>query len=181
MFARAGLLSLILVSSYGDAATFDSISLSDDASVLTVRMTDGTVVTPQLEMGRFDNKQSQFVAPKISEDGKYVGWLAAYPGLGASYAMPAELVVIDLRQRLHYFHGDWGLVSEWCFPNVPSEVVFSIAFSHGLTEQEIQLRRVDDEKLVARYFIPSGGQERAQVLANAPDWFTCIRDAVSAR
>ena len=77
MFVRAGLLSLILISSNIEAATFDRIGLSDDASVLAVRMTDGAVVTPQLEMGRFDNKQSQFVAPKISEDGMYVGWLAA--------------------------------------------------------------------------------------------------------
>ena len=71
----------------------------------------------------------RFVAPNISGDGKYVGWLAAYPELGASYAMTAELAVLDLSQRLHYFHGDWGLVSEWCAPNRPGEVVFAELFS----------------------------------------------------
>src|SRR4051794_21191754 len=111
MFSRAALIFLILISSSTEAATFDSVTLSHDGSVLTVRMTDGAVITPQLETGRFDKEQSQFVAPKISGDGKYIGWLAAYPDMGASYAMTVELAVGDLNQRLHYFHGDWGMVS----------------------------------------------------------------------
>jgi hypothetical protein len=181
MFGRAGLVSLILISSFTEAATFGSVGLSDDASVLTVRMTDGTVLSPRPETDRFDKEQSEFVAPKISEDGKFVGWLAAYPGLGASYAMTAELVMMDLRRRLHHFHGDWALVGAWCFPNEPGEVVLAVSFSHGLTEHDVQLRRIDDDKLLARYRIPSGGQERAHALSNAPDWFTCIRAAVSRR
>jgi hypothetical protein len=99
MFSLVGLGFLILISSCTEAATFDSVTSSDDGSVLTVRMTDGTVVTPQFEAARFDKAQSQFVSPKISEDGKYVGWLAAYPELGASYAMTAELAVMDLRKH----------------------------------------------------------------------------------
>ena len=179
MFRLAALVFLILISSCTEAATFDSITLSEDGSVLTVRMTDGTVVTPRLETGRFDKEQSQFVFPKISGDGKYIGWLAAYHELGASYAMTAELAVMDLSQRLHYFHGNWGLVSEWCFPNRPGQVVFAVSFSHGVTEHDVELRRIDDEKLLARYLIPPVWQDRAQALGNAPDWFKCISDAVS--
>ncbi len=179
MFRLAALVFLILISSCTEAATFDSITLSEDGSVLTVRMTDGTVVTPRLETGRFDKEQSQFVSPKISGDGKYVGWLAAYHELGASYAMTAELAVMDLSQRLHYFHGNWGLVSEWCFPNRPGQVVFAVSFSHGVTEHDVELRRIDDEKLLARYLIPPVWQDGAQALGNAPDWFKCISDTVS--
>ena len=179
MSSLAGLVFPILISSCTEAATFDSVSLSDNGSVLTVRMTDGTVVTPRLETGRFDKEQGEFVAPKVSGDGKYIGWHAPYPDLGPSYAMTAELVVMDLSQRLHYFHGDWGLISGWCFPNTPGEVVFAVSFSHGVTEHDVELRRIDDEKLLARYLIPPGGQERAQALDNAPDWFKCISDTVS--
>jgi hypothetical protein len=179
MFSLVGLVFFILISSCTEAATFDSVTLSADGSVLTVRMTDGTVVTPQLETGRFDKEQSQFVSPKTSGDGRYVGWLTAYPELGASYAMTAELVVMDLSQRLHYFHGNWGLVSEWCFPNRPGEVVFAVSFFHGATEHDVELRRIEDEKLLARYLIPPVGQKRDQALGNGPDWLKCISDAVS--
>ena len=65
MFSVAGFVVLILISSCTDAASFDSVTLSDDGSVLTVRMTDGTVVTPRLETGRFDKEQGEFVAPKV--------------------------------------------------------------------------------------------------------------------
>ena len=65
MSSLAGLVFPILISSCTEAATFDSVSLSDNGSVLTVRMTDGTVVTPRLETGRFDKEQSQSVCPKM--------------------------------------------------------------------------------------------------------------------
>jgi hypothetical protein len=65
MFSLVRLGFLILISSCTEATTFDTVILPDDGSVLTLHMTDGTVVTPQLEAGRFEKAQSQFVFPKI--------------------------------------------------------------------------------------------------------------------
>ena len=65
MSSLAGLVFPILISSCTEAATFDSVTLSDDGSVLTVSMTHGAVVTPHLETGRFDKEQSQSVSPKM--------------------------------------------------------------------------------------------------------------------
>ena|SRR5690348_16906367 len=179
MFSLLALVFLSLISCCTEAATFETVTLSGDGRVLTVRMTDGTVVTPRLEMGRFDTEQSQFIAPKISPDGKYVGWLAAYPDLGASYATAAELAIMGLSQRLHYFHGNWGVVMDWCFPTTSGEVVFAVSFPHGLSEHDVELRRIGDEILLASYLIPSDGEERAQALGKAPDWFACISGAFS--
>ena len=176
MLKRANIIALSIASLCAKAVDFKSVTLSEDRHVLTIHLSDGTDFSAPLENGRFDNEQDEFYDPQVSPDGKYVGWLAAYAGLGTSYSMLAELNVMDRDRRVHYFHGDVGLTFEWCFADKPGEVVFSSRMAHGITDHDFDLSRIDDEKPLLHYSIPPSGPQRDQTVREAPSWFRCIPD-----
>jgi len=164
------LAALLAFELSANAAEFRAVRLSDDGKELVITQFDGsTVRAPRLQ------DQDSFDTAQVSTDGRYVGWLALYP-LGASYSEPIELVVLSQRQRLHRFHGHFGMVFRWCFWPKQNAVVYAFSFPHGQTDTGFELRRIDDERLLGRYAIPFDAGKRNGTIRVAPAWVRCIPD-----
>ena len=153
-------------------AGFLSVQSEDGEARLVITTSDGR----RFEAPR-QGEQDQFFTAKISADGKYVGWEAGYPGLGASYSMSVHLTVLDEANRLHNFSGEFGVVYDWCFPSQRAgAVVFSYAFPHGTNMRQFEMRRIEDHRLMASYTLPHEERARAKAVEVAPQWLRCVPD-----
>jgi hypothetical protein len=118
-----------------------------------------------------------FENPKISPDGRLVGWLADFPpGCCESYSVSLELVVMDVSRRLHVFSPPRAIVG-WCFSKDSRAVVYSMAELHGPTDEQFELRSVEDGKLLKRFDLPWSALERQldgkPSKAIIPVWAAC--------
>lgn len=178
MMIRVGVLLTIFTAQNAVAAEFIDTQLSKDHHTLLISTSDGREIKAPLAGSEYTDVgggQDAFEDPQISNDGKYVGWLAAYPG-GASYSQPLHLTIMDQTEHVHYFAGEWGMVFRWCFGQKPGEVVYTISFPHGVTPTDFVLSRIDDEQVLAEYLIPEADPVRAKSIATAPEWIRCISD-----
>ena len=153
------------------AVEYKATALSDDKSELIIVTTRGS----KLKAPLFED-QDEFEAPNVSPNGRYVGWLASYPGRGASYSQPLYVIVMDRARRTHQFSGSVGMVNRWCFWPRRNAVVYASSFPHGPTPTWFEMRRIDDERLLGRYEIPEASPRTNKDLRAAPQWIRCIPD-----
>jgi hypothetical protein len=155
---------------------FARAELLDEGASLNLHRDDGSSSpAPLLE------DQDAFDKPAVARNGKYVGWLALYPDRGASYLQPIYLVVTDGANRINRFRSNFGMVFGWCFTPDSQAVVFESAFPHGMTPNALEMRRIDDGKLLRRFDLDPVGPDEAQedvLLAKAPKWAMCAVKSV---
>lgn len=156
------------------AGEYRSVRLvGEDGERLTLMLAGGkSMDAPKL------GTQDSFERPMVSRDGSFVGWLALYPGRGASYSLPLELVVMDSARRIHRFSGDWGMVFGWCFAPGGRAVIYRYSFPHGDLTPWFDMRDVRDGRLLKQFRMPGVDREvdlMAAVRAKAPVWTRCAQ------
>ena len=168
MKISAAVILLALVSQTA-SADYKAATLSADGSRLVVTTDDGS----QFSAPMF-SEQVGFEQPRISSNGKSVGWLALYPNCCTSYPIPLKLVVLDQSRRLHTFEGIKIAIFKWCFlPQSPS-VAYMQAVLHGSNSEHFEARSISDGKLLAEYEYPHEETENAAARKHAPRWVQCV-------
>jgi len=159
-----------------EAADFRKAQLTEDGAKLTITQSDGL----SFNAPRIDD-QDGFADPGVSINFRYAGWLALYPGHGASYSQPLHLAVIDTSKHIHRFAGDFGMVFGWCFAEKNNAVIYRFAFPHGITPIGFEMRRIKDGKLLRHFLLEPIGpdEDEYQVIrAKAPVWTRCAHKSV---
>ena len=149
------------------AAGFRSTELSDDQRNLIITESDGA----RFDAPKFP-EQAEYSHPRISANGRYVGWLALFPNCCTSYPIPLKLVVLDDSRQLHTFEGIRLAVFAWCFTASSTSVAYSQGVLHGSDFRHFELRRIADSHLLANYEYPHGEAEVAR--RHAPSWVRCV-------
>jgi len=118
--------------------------------------------------------QAGFEKPRISPDGKNVGWLALYPNCCASYPLPLGLVILDESRHMHTFDGIKIPVFKWCFLPKSASVAYMQAFPHGSNFEHFEARSISSGKLLAQYEYPDQWPADAIERKRAPSWVRCV-------
>ncbi len=146
-------LMLALVASspaYADSYVQATI---DGNSQLHVLSSDGQEVALPKEPG-----QVGFQSPKISEDGKVIGWLTLYLNCCTSYPIPLSLVLFSGGKVIHTFKGNELPIWEWNFYAHGTRVAYWQTPTHGNYEPYFELRNVSTGELIQAYDGNSGEQ-----------------------
>ncbi len=163
--AAAALLCPLLAGASG----FRSAELSNDRQQLVITTRDGERFSaPSLP------EQVEFAAPRVSPDGRHVGWLAYYDNCCTSYPIPLYLVVLDEDRHLHRFDGVKMAVFGWCFSKDSRAVAFRQAPLHFSNAEHHELRRIADEQLLAEHDAPDGFDDDEQARRRLPAWARCV-------
>lgn len=178
MKKTVGLLAALLLATNCPAQSFVATSLSPDGRELVLKRADGGMAgAPKF------GEQDSFLKPAIAPDGRSVGWLALYPGFGASYSQPLNVVVLDDANRVRRFAGDFGMVYGWCFADGGAAVVLTYRFPHGISPVGYDKRRLRDGRLLARRRIEpvTAPEEEAGLLrSRTPAWASCALSNANA-
>jgi hypothetical protein len=132
-------------------------------TTLVIKTRTGDELAPMLK------EQVEFDEPKVSGDGRHVGWLALVPGCCTSYPVPATLVVLGPDRSMRRFSGDqytWG----WCFTPDARAVVYRRAASHGITRHLFEMRRLSDGRLLRRHL---ASPDALDDIRRLPRWMRC--------
>jgi hypothetical protein len=164
---RLSALLLALLPVVALAGGYKSASLSDDQAVLRITLADGS----RFDAPRFA-EQVAYSEPRVSTDGRYVGWLALYPNCCTSYPIALKLVVLDESRHLHTFEGTKIAIFAWCFHANARSVAYAQGVLHGSDYRHFELRRISDERLLAEYEYPH--EESALAQTRAPSWVRCV-------
>jgi len=167
MTPRLSALLLAFVPIAALAGSFRSASLSDDRTTLVITSADGSSFeAPKL------SEQVQFDQPRVSPDGRHVGWLARYADY-YTYPIALDLVILDESRRLHTFEGSRPLFA-WCFTADARSVALGQAFPHFSQERLFERRRIGDERLLAAYAYPEEERKNRLAQRRAPVWVRCV-------
>lgn len=162
-------LAFLATHSVAFAGSFTSLELSNDQHTLRITRSDGS----QLDAPRYA-EQVGFQQPRISRDGRYVGWLALYPNCCTSYPIPLRLVVMDSAQHLYSFNGIKLAVFNWCFLPHARAIAFTQTVVHGSGFQHFEMRTIAEEKLLAAYEYPDEEDDNIRARQRAPAWVHCV-------
>jgi hypothetical protein len=148
-------------------STFLSFALAGDGTQLEFKDAQGvTWPAPKL------HDQVGFNQPRISPDGRFLGWLALHPNCCTSYPIPLVLVVMDRNRHLYQFQGLQATFG-WCFHADSSAVAYRREALHGPTPELFELRRIRDGRLLEAFEVPievsTGNAPRPRL----PPWATC--------
>ena len=169
MKPRIAVLALLLIPVAVLAASFETAVLAGDGTALVLTSSDGA---------RFDAprlpEQVAFDQPRVSPNGRYVGWLASFPNCCTSYPVPLALVVIDASRHLHTFDGSKLAISSWCFLPSSAAVAYAQGVLHGSDARLFELRSISDGRLVARYEYPHDEEQNKRARSLAPSWVRCV-------
>lgn len=147
------------------AAGFANVALSNDGVALAITSSDGTRFNAPLLP-----EQQGFGKPRISRDGRYVGWLALLPNCCTSYPVPLTLVVLDTSHHLHRIVGAGMAIFSWDFSPDSSSVAYMQTVLHGSNYEHYELRAIADDRLIAEYDYPDEQAENALARRHAPRW-----------
>ncbi len=151
------------------ATTYTAVDLSTDQRTLHLTRSDGST----FDAPRYA-EQVGFQKPRISKDGRYVGWLALYPNCCTSYPIPLHLTVLDNDQQLHRFAGIQIAVFEWCFLPRANAVAYTQTVLHGSDFQHFELRSIADGRLLAEYEYPDEESDNLLARRRSPTWVHCV-------
>lgn len=163
-------LALLITAAADATAQFVTATIVEDGKALEYQ--EGSRSTAQAPLIK---DQVGFSAPKVSTNGKKLGWLAEYAGSNTSYAVPLRLVVMDQSRRLHTFSGSQAIF-DWCFSASASAVIYRQAALHGPTAHVFEMHDVLSGKLLKRFVLPWQGPEGEPASTKVPSWAKCAAD-----
>ena len=149
------------------AAKFVSAAVDPAQKNLIITGSDGRTIDPPRV-----TEQVGFENALISQDGKYVGWLALHPNCCTSYPVPLTLVVLDQDGRHREFRGPQAIFS-WCFLPARKSVAYRQAVLHGPSETTFELRQIDDGRLLSRFVQPWDYRTQEPAKVRLPTWAQC--------
>ncbi len=157
------LLALVPPSTVLAADIYVSATI-DDHGQLRIVTKGGREIVPMKE-----REQVGFRQPRISEDGRVVGWLAEFPNCCTSYPIPLKLVLY-LNGRVRMFTGIGLPVWQWGFQDGGKRVAFEQETVHGGLGVHYELRDVANGRLIAEYGPEVGPDNQALPVQNVPQW-----------
>lgn len=166
----AAVLLLSLVSASA-SAHYMTAKLTDKGAGLVVTLDDGSQFSAPIF-----GEQVGFQQPRISSNGKNVGWLALYPNCCTSYPVPLRLVVLDASRRVHTFDGIEMALFKWCFLPKSTSVAYMQTVVHGSDFEHFEARSISSGNLLAKYEYPKGESENAAARRRAPSWVRCVEE-----
>jgi hypothetical protein len=167
---RIWLASTVLaLLSQGASAGFVAAQTVDGGSRLMVTRDDGS----QFSAPAFSD-QVGFEQPRISPDGRSVGWLALYRNCCTSYPIALKLVILDEARRLRTFEGIELAIFKWCFLPRSRSVAYMQTVLHGSDFEHFEARSISSGELMAQYEFPADELKNAAARRNAPSWVRCV-------
>lgn len=165
------LLALLTAGPAQAADGFSAAALDAGAHRLVITRSDGTHFdAPALP------DQVGFASPRVSRDGRYVGWLALYDNCCTSYPIPLRLIVLGPPGQMHTFEGAQLAMFDWCFLPDAKTVAYVQTLVHGSDYEYFERRTIADGHLVARYEYPDAATDNARARARAPAWVRRVPD-----
>jgi hypothetical protein len=169
MNLRSCVLLLTLFPVIAFAAGYKSAELSGDGAGVVITSVDGS----QFDAPSVPD-QVAFSSPRVSGDGRHVGWLALFPNCCTSYPVELLLVVLDESRHMHTFDGTKMAMFGWCFPAKVGTVAYAQGVLHGSDFRNFELRRISDGVLVAHYEFPHDEADNDLARKRAPGWVRCV-------
>jgi len=171
-YARASAFVAVLVALLGASAwrlsagteeIYASAAI-DDQGQLRIVTKDGREILPKKE-----DKQVGFIRPRVSDDGRSVGWLAEFPNSSTSYPIPLKLMILT-NGRMRAFTGAGLPIWRWAFREGGRRFAFEQETVHGGSGIHYELRDVATGRLIEEYS-PAYGRD-LQLIPNqrAPRW-----------
>ncbi len=160
---------LLALFSTGAWADFVGVQLSDGGSHLVITSDDGSQFSAPMY-----SEQVGFQQPRLSANGKYVGWLALYPNCCTSYPIPLRLVVLDASHRLHTFEGIELAIFKWGFLPRSTSVAYMQTVVHGSNFEHFEARSIRGGGLLAEYEYPDEEPQNTAARERAPGWVWCV-------
>jgi hypothetical protein len=171
MQLRLAALVLLLAPIVAFGNGYKNAIVSEDQASLVLTTSDGS----QFAAPGFA-EQVAFARPRISPDGRSVGWLALYPNCCTSYPIPLKLVVLDESKHLHTFEGIKLAIFNWCFLPGSNAVAYSQTVVHGSNFQHFERRAIVDGRLLGAYEFPHEEAENMSARNRAPAWVRCVKE-----
>lgn len=179
---RALLLALSMLLALPAGATrYRGVTLASDQTTLTLHTDRGDVAAPHT-----DKDQQGFDQPRVSPDGRTVGWLELVSGCCASYPLPGSLVVFRDGKLVRRF-GEALVIWDWAFSPDGTAVAYRERAPHGISTISYTLRRIDDGRLLAQFYCyPKEGTPEGQPVpyvydGKVPDWVWPIAEECPVR
>jgi len=157
------------------AETYLRASVDYDGQ-LRIMTASGQTIEP-----RRDEDQVAFGTPRISPDGRTVGWLAEYQNCCTSYPIPLRLVIYrDGRSRSH--SGNGLIVSLWAFQARGKHVAFKQETVHSALGVHYELRDVVTGRRLAQWD-PAYGRDNRLLprQKDVPGWVAELDPSLLAR
>jgi hypothetical protein len=152
---------------------YAGVELSDGGNDVIRRKDGSSIPLPQFRY------QVELSAPKVSDDGKRVGWLVHLPNCCTSYPIPVLLVVFK-DGRVERVTEDGPAISDWTFVDKGTAVSYWTGALHSTNYRSFYLRDIRTNRLLATYDYPDsytspdGEAKRAAAVAAAPSWVKAI-------
>jgi hypothetical protein len=166
--AFAAVLVALLVASArglsaGPAEIYVSVTI-DAQGQLRILTKDGREILPKKE-----DEQVVFDSPRVSDDGRAVGWLAEFPNCCTSYPIPLKLMILT-NGRTRAFTGAGLPIWRWAFQEHGRRFAFEQETVHGGSGIHYELRDVATGRLIVEYS-PAYGPD-SQLIPNqrTPRW-----------
>jgi hypothetical protein len=153
MFIRLALTFIAIVAPAPNWSVAQAVSKS--SQIVKVDMDSGGKVHVFDSVGHDsispqDKDQVSCSSPKIAEDKRTVGWLAAYPNCCTSYPLPLALVIYRDGKVIRQFQPGQS-IWDWQFLKGGAEVAFWIGPTHGDFVPHFELHDVRSGKLLAQW------------------------------
>jgi hypothetical protein len=157
------LIVLLAPSSSSASDIYVSASV-DEQGVLHIVVEGGREI-----LRRKEADQVGFGKPRISADGRAVGWLADFPNCCTSYPIPLKLVVYS-NGHTRTFTGSGLPISRWAFQADGKRVAFEQETVHGGLGVHYELRDVSSGRMMAAYEPRIGPDNQPVPNQQPPDW-----------
>jgi hypothetical protein len=163
----AVLFALLVASAQGQSAGPEEIYASaaiDDQGQLRIVTKDGREILPKKE-----DEQVGFSRPRVSDDGRSVGWLAEFPNSATSYPIPLKLMILT-NARMRAFTGAGLPIWRWAFRERGRLFAFEQETVHGGFGIHYELRDVATGRLFDDYSPAYGPDNRLIPNQPTPSW-----------
>jgi len=163
----AVLVALLVASAMGLSAGPEEIYASaaiDDQGQLRIVTKDGREILPKKE-----DEQVGFSRPRVSDNGRSVGWLAEFQNSSTSYPIPLKLMILTNR-RIRAFTGSGLPIWRWAFRDRGRRFAFEQETVHGGFGIHYELRDVATGRLIDEDSPAYGPDNRIIPNQHTPRW-----------
>ena len=137
---------VLLVAPAVMAAHYRGTTLSRDGSKLVLHTDHGDVLAPRTAAG-----QEGFEDPRVSPDGRMVGWLVPIHVSGISFPTPVTLVLFRDGKVVRHFDVGLAIIYAWSFVSGGRTVAYAMSTAYSPTGFDYELRRVSDGHLLGKF------------------------------
>ena len=161
------LVAFLVASAQGLSAGPEEIYASadiDDKGQLRIVTKDGREILPKKE-----DEQVGFSRPRVSDNGRSVGWLAEFQNSSTSYPIPLKLMILT-NGGMQAFTGSGLPIWRWAFRDRGRRFAFEQETVHGGFGIHYELRDAATGRLIDEYSPAYGPDNRIIPNQRTPRW-----------